>query len=267
MLGTALSQTLADLKPVALDKEDIDITDARSLSAKMIEVAPQVIINAAAYTNVDGAESNHDAAFAVNETGVKNIVRAARDLNAIVLHYSTDYVFPGDREEGYSEFDTPGPPVNAYGASKLAGEVALQTLHPRHYLLRTAWLYGPHGKNFVDTILRLAHERPRLQVVNDQEGSPTFTFDVAQATRTILEKQYTFGTYHVVNTGHTTWYKFAEAILTLAGIKTSLEPVTSSQYQLPAARPKYSMLKNIQGPRLRPWEAALDDYLKNYYTS
>ena len=153
MLGRQLSEIFADLKPTCWDKEDVNIADEAAVREKIIAKRPDIIINAAAYTDVDGAEDHRDEAFAINERGVGNVAKAAKDIGAILVHYSTDYVFPGSKEEGYAEDDLPGPAVNTYGESKLAGEMLLKEIAPEFYLLRTAWLYGVGGKNFVDAIL------------------------------------------------------------------------------------------------------------------
>lgn len=261
MLGHDLAQTFADTDLTAFDQADLDITDAGAVAAKVADLKPDFIINAAAYTAVDDAETNRDVAFAVNADGIKNVAAAAQAAGAKLVHYSTDYVFPGDNPDGYTEDSKPGPPVNIYGESKLAGEQALADSGARYYLLRTAWLYGHHGKNFVDTMLKLATEREELSVVNDQHGSPTYTKDLAQATRTILDGDYPPGIYHTVNSGITTWFEFAKKIFELASKDIKVSPVTSAEFPRPAKRPAYSILKNNRGPALRPWEEALADYL------
>lgn len=266
MLGQALSKVLADQQPTLWDKADIDITAAASTIEKIVTLGPTTIINTAAYTDVDGAETNRSGAFAVNETGVANIAAAAKTVGATVVHYSTDYIFPGTNEAGIHEADQPGPAVNVYGESKLAGELALQKSGVTFYILRTAWLYGPGGKNFVDTMLTLAQTKSTLSVINDQHGSPTFTYDVARATQAIL-KDYEPGIYHTVNSGQTTWYDFARKIFEIVGQSIQVTPVASTAFPRPAKRPQYSMLINETGPHLRPWETALDDYLKNYQSN
>lgn len=263
MLGSMLQHVLADLNPTCWDRDELDIVDADAVWKKISAEKPEVIINAAAYTDVNGAETNKELAWAVNAQSVRYIASIARELQAILVHYSTDYIFPGTKVEGYQEDDQPGPPVNAYGESKLAGENVLRAVAPRFYLLRTAWLYGPNGKNFVDTILKLSVEKPDLSVVNDQHGSPTFTKDVAQVTRKLVEEKYPLGTYHAVNEGMTTWYGFAKEIFRIKGIDTLVKPITSAEYSLPARRPRYSRLLNTKGPKLRSWQEALVDYLES----
>ena len=292
MLGRQLGEVFKDWDPVCWDKEEVDITDEKQVREKITALRQaqgkraqsglDVIINAAAYTDVDGAEVNREAAFAVNELGVRNLARVAKELGIRLVHYSTDYVFFGDKKDGYAEDDPPGPPVNVYGESKLAGERALAEIAPEFFLLRTAWLYGPScapasargyggrskatagkqgGKNFVDTMLRLAKEKDSLSVVDDQWGSPTFTKDVAVATREIITGEYQPGVYHTVNEGVVNWYEFARKIFELAGTDIAVKPITLAAYPRPAARPKYSVIKNTRGPKLRPWPEALKDYL------
>lgn len=264
MLGQALVQVFRDHSPLGWDRDDLDITNQAQTMEKIAAAAPEIIINAAAYTNVDQAETDQETAFRVNEGGVKNLAQAAKAVGATLVHYSTDYIFPGTKAAGCAEDEETGPPVNVYGESKLAGERALAASGAAYYLLRTAWLYGPGGKNFVDTMLALASQQSTLSVISDQHGSPTFTYDVAQATKEIVAT-YPPGIYHTVNTGQTTWYDFALKIFTLACVNVTVTPVTSAEFPRPAQRPRYSMLKNTRGPALRPWEDALDDYLKNYH--
>lgn len=266
MLGRALARVFNDQQPTVWDRDEIDITDAAMTLKKISNLRPTIIINAAAYTDVDGAEQDHTTAFAVNATGVANVAAGAVAVGAKLVQYSTDYVFPGDNPEGVNEDDQPGPAVNVYGESKLAGEQVLQKSGVEYYLLRTAWLYGPGGKNFVDTMVTLAKTKTEAKVVNDQHGSPTFTYDVARATREIIEN-YSPGIYHTVNSGTTTWYEFAKHIFELAGISIEVTPIPSVETHRPAVRPKYSMLINSRGPKLRPWEDALDDYLKNHHST
>lgn len=270
MLGNMLGKVFAVEKPTLWDRDELDITNLEQVRKKIGELKPEVIVNTAAYTDVDGAESDRELAFAVNETGVKNLAAVAKEIGAVLIHYSTDYVFPGDRHEGYSEHDMPGPAVNVYGKSKLAGERALQEITPKYYLIRTAWLYGPGGKNFVETMLKLGSSpstgsglQPALRVVDDQHGSPTFTKDVAQFSQQLLVRKHAPGIYHATNSGQATWYAFAQEIFRLANIDTKLEPVTSAEFLRPAKRPQYTILKNTKGPTLRPWQDALKEYIEN----
>jgi len=260
MLGTAMQEVFPEA--TTWDVEDIDITQEQATYGKITEFAPELVINTAAYTDVDGAEEEEQRlAFAVNEVGVRNIAQAARDVNATVVHFSTDYVFPGDKEAGYAEDDTPGPPVNVYGETKLAGERELDASGARYFLLRTAWLYGPNGKNFVETMLRLGAERDELNVIDDQHGSPTYTHDLAQLTKELVTGQYEPGVYHAVNSGDTTWCQFARSIFELANLEVQVNAITTAEYPLPAKRPQWSILQNTKGPAMRTWQEALADYI------
>ncbi len=267
MLGTALCRVFDDFDPICWDKEEIDITRIIDVRDKLNTLRGAlghdefVIMNAAAYTDVDGAESNREAAFAVNEKGVGNIAASAKAIGAKLVHYSTDYVFPGDTKEGYAEDHAPGPAVNVYGESKLAGERKLLESGAKYYLVRTAWLYGPNGKNFVDTMLGIAQTRKLVSVVNDQHGSPTFTKDVAEATRTLLDGEYMPGIYHAVNDGVSNWFEFAQKVFEYADANISVEPISSAEFVRPAKRPQYSVLLNTRGPKLRGWEEALKEYV------
>ena len=262
MLGSMLATVFSDMQPTLLDKEEIDITNAQSVRDVLMPLQPDVIINAAAYTNVDGAEEHKEDAFLVNETGVKNLGDIANMLGATLVHFSTDYVFPGTQTEGYSEADSPGPAVNVYGQSKLAGERALKESGCNFYLIRTAWLYGPNGKNFVDTMVELGKTKKHLSVVNDQFGSPTFTKDLSQFVRSLLEESEPFGIYHGVNTGSASWFEFAEMIFTIIpGMQVDVKPVSSAEFSRPAKRPQYSILKHTKGPEFRDWKEALREYL------
>lgn len=261
MLGTALCEVFKQ-EMEGWDKEELDITDKHEVEKKIGQLRPALIINAAAYTDVDGAEKNYEQALATNGHAVQNIVEAARRCGAILVHYSTDYVFSGEDKHGYSEDNIPGPPVNKYGESKLVGEHAVRESGLTYFLIRTAWLYGPNGKNFVDTILRLADEQSELKVVNDQYGSPTYTYDLAQVTQQLINKPYPFGVYHLVNQGVTNWAEFAQEAINLAGLPVKITPVSSTEFPRAAVRPTYSVLRNTRGPTLRPWQNALKDYIK-----
>ncbi len=269
MLGQALhAEFMAAGEVVAKDKDEIDIVDEGQVRSVVLNCQPDLVINAAAYTNVDGAEENQAAAFGVNEKGVANIARAVRDLGAIMIHFSTDYVFDGKKREGYEEDDPPGPAVNSYGASKLAGERVLKEINPKFYLIRTAWLYGRGGKNFVDTMVGMGqqqikadHQSTELRVVNDQWGSPTYTVDLAEATRKIAAGRRPLGIYHLVNEGVTTWYELAVRIFDILKQDVTVTPVSSTEYPRPAKRPTRSVLINKKGLKLQSWQNALANYL------
>ena len=287
MLGKALAGAFSDREPVRWDKEEVDITKEADVREKIAKLKPSVIINAAAYTDVDACETNREIAFAVNGYAVGYLAKAARDISATLVHYSTDYVFNGNCVEGYAENDEPQNPVNAYGESKYLGEKLLKDASGlQYYLIRTSWLFGFHGKNFVRTMLELGKKEEKLSVVSDQRGKPTYAEDLARATRELVGKPlvqphgrtglgrnsglepYPAGTYHLVNEPATTWYEFARAIFDAHAIlhpqfkKPEITPCGSSAFPRPAHRPTYSILQNTKFPLLRPWREALEEYLK-----
>ncbi len=264
MLGSMLGEVFAEHNPLLLDKEEIDITNEQSVREVLRDAKATTIINAAAYTNVDAAEENSEDAFLVNETGVQNLALVARELAGTLVHFSTDYVFPGTEKGGYTEADSPGPAVNVYGQSKLAGERALKESRCNFYLVRTAWLYGPYGRNFVDTMLSLAKDHKQLTVVEDQYGCPTYTRDLAEYVQTLIEGAYPFGIYHGVNEGSTSWFGFAQKIFEYTkNLAIDVKPVSSVEFPRPAKRPMYSILQNTKGPAMRPWQEALLEYIKS----
>jgi dTDP-4-dehydrorhamnose reductase len=252
---------------VGLDKEEIDIVSASECKKAIKEIKPDIVINTAAYTNVDGCETAKDECFAVNAEAVINIADACRDKNIRIVHFSTDYVFDGTAKQPYKE-DHQCNPINTYGASKMAGERYLRSLSENYVLIRTAWLYGVNGKNFVQTILEKVKTTKKLTVVDDQTGSPTYTKDLAAAVD-LLITQNAKGIFHITNRGNCSWYQFAVKILQEAGIHDiDVTPIRSDQLQRPATRPAYSVLsmqKFIQttGKTMQPWQLALQDYLKN----
>ncbi len=264
MLGSMLGEVFAEYKPLLLDREEIDITNEQSVRQVLRDANASVIVNAAAYTNVDAAEVDHkEEAFSVNETGVRNLAIVARELSATLVHFSTDYVFPGTNPEGYAESDSPGPAVNIYGNSKLAGERALKESGCNFYLIRTAWLYGPNGKNFVDTMIALGKKEKTLKVVHDQYGCPTYTKDLSNYAKTLIEKKYPFGIYHGTNSDSASWFQLAEKIFEYTqNLAVVVKPVPSTDFPRPAKRPAYSILKNTKGPQMRPWQEALAEYVR-----
>jgi dTDP-4-dehydrorhamnose reductase len=268
MLGSDLLLKLNVKNEVfGLDKEEIDIVSASECKKAIKEIEPDVVINAAAYTNVDGCETAKDECFAVNAEAVKNIAEVCRDKNIRIIHFSTDYVFDGAAKKPYKE-DHQCNPINTYGASKMAGERYLRSLSKNYILIRTAWLYGVNGKNFVQTILGKVKTTKKLTVVDDQEGSPTYTKDLAAAVDFLIE-QNAKGIFHITNRGSCSWYQFAVKILQEAGIHgVDITPIKSDQLQRPAKRPAYSVLsmqKFIQttGKTMQPWQLGLQDYLES----
>ncbi len=269
MLGHYLMVTFRDLKPVGVDKEELDITDEKMVEKFIFDLRPDLIINAAAYTDVDGCETNKDLAMKVNGYAVGYLARAAEKIGAVSVHYSTDYVFDGQKPDGYKENDEPANPINVYGESKFLGEKLLKENCQKYYLIRTSWLFGRHGKNFVDTILKFGKEKEELKVVNDQRGKPTYTVDLAKRTKELIDGQYSFGIYHITNEGATTWYdytlKIFEVFKSLHPEQelAKVSPCTSVEFPRPAKRPAWSILINTKVPPSQPWPKAVEEYLKN----
>lgn len=256
----------------ALSRERLDLARPETVRPALAEIRPDVVINCAAYNFVDKAETEPEAAFAVNAWGVRQLALACRDLGCVLMHFSTDYVFGLDesRRTPYAEKDAPGP-VSVYGLSKLAGEYVVRAHCPRHFVVRTCGLYGVHGSggkgtNFVETMLRVAGQGKTLRVVADQTLAPSYTVDVATAAAALVQTDQ-YGLYHVTNRGACSWYEFAGAIFDLAGVKANLVPTTSQAYGAAARRPAYSVLGNgvfdaLGLPPLRPWREALAAYLE-----
>ena len=258
MLGTALVKTFKYHDVYAFNKIQVDITNKKTVFDKVSKIKPSIVINSAAYTDVDGCEKNKRHAFNVNGNAVKIIAEVCKKNNASMLHISTDYVFDG-KKKAYKENDKINP-VNIYGKSKALGEKYLIGTLSNYYLIRTSWLFGKHGKNFVDTILKFAKEKKELKVVNDQFGRPTYTKDLAKKIKEVIEKK-PFGIYHITNNGTCTWFQFAKKIIEFAKLNTKIKPMTSKQLDRAAKRPKYSVLLNIKLSPLRHWQLALQDYL------
>ncbi len=244
----------------------LDITDLEATKRAIAQARPDVVINCAAYTNVDGAEADPDGAYRVNALGTWNLALACQEAGAAMLLVSTDYVFDGKKGTAYDEYDTPNP-QSVYGRSKYAGEQHLQQVLSRFYVVRTSWLYGHHGKNFVETILKAAAERPELKVVNDQWGCPTWTRDLAE-TLSRLIRTGRYGIYHATGQGECTWMDFARKIVELGGMKTPVLPQTTEELNRPAPRPRYSVMRNrglelSELPTLPHWEDSLQRYVRS----
>jgi len=246
-------------------RTDLDICNAQQTAELIAMHGPDCVINCAAYTNVDGCETDCDNAFAVNADGAKNLALACRQSGAKLMHISTDYVFDGAGQRPYVEDDATNP-LSVYGRSKLGGERSIQDILDNHIIIRTEWLYGRHGNHFVGRMLQLARERDELEVVNDQTGSPTLTADLALAIEVLLAVPAR-GIYHVTNAGSCSWYVFAQKIFAIAGSTIRVLPISSERLARPARRPAYSVLdcsKFIRqtGHALRPWEQALESYMQ-----
>jgi dTDP-4-dehydrorhamnose reductase len=252
---------------IGLDKDEIDIVSADECVKAIKEITPDIVINTAAYTNVDGCETAKEECFAVNAEAVKNIAQACRNKNIRIIHFSTDYVFDGTAKQPYKEDDKCNP-INAYGESKLAGERYLQSLAADYVLIRTSWLYGMKGENFVQTILEKAKTTPTLTVVDDQVGSPTYTKDLATAVDLLISQNHK-GIFHVTNRGSCSWYQFAVKILQESGLDNiEVIPIKCDKLPRPAMRPTYSVLSMQKfiattGKTMQPWQLALQDYLKS----
>ena len=267
MLGSdLLLRMMAAHDVTGKDVGDFDITVEDDCGCVIAECSPDVVINAAAYTNVDGCETDRERCFAVNAVGVKNIALACRGKGIRIVHFSTDYIFDGRKETPYVEEDEPAP-LNVYGASKLEGERFLQAFSDRWLLIRTAWLYGKNGKNFVKTILEKADAVKTLDVVDDQIGAPTYSWDLAAAVQLLVEGGHE-GLFHLTNRGRCSWHEFACKIMQYAGKNdVTVRPIPSADLARPAVRPAWSVLSSRKfseatGKTMRFWQIALQDYLE-----
>jgi len=265
-LGLELQKQLQNksLEYIPLDLPEFDITNLDMVIKKITKETPDLIINCAAYTDVDGCENNTDTAYKVNALGAKNLAISAEKVGAKLVHVSTDYIFNGLGEKPYNEYDS-SDPQTVYGQSKLLGEKFVQQFSSKFFIFRTAWLYG-EGNNFVRTMLRLAVENDELNVVNDQIGSPTSTVDLAKAIIDLMETEH-YGLYHATCEGKCSWYDFAKKIFEIKNIDIKVNPVSSDQFKRDAERPKYSVLDNyilklIDQNNFRHWEESLKEYLE-----
>lgn len=263
MLGRDLMEMYGD-EARGVYHDQMEITDPASVERVLKTLRPKVVINSVAYTDVDGCETNAERAFAVNGEGVRNLALVTREIGAKLVQVSTDYVFDGSKGVPWLE-DDPVNPLSVYGRSKLQGEENTR-LNPDHLIVRTQWLYGLHGRNFVETMLRLGGERDRLAVVDDQVGSPTWTVDLCLALRALIEQDRR-GTYHAANAGSCSWRGFAEAIFRESGMDTAVDPITTEQLGRPAPRPLYSVLdcsrlERDTGFAPEGWREALKSYLR-----
>ena len=250
--------------PVEWDLPEMDITNINRTIKDIRDVKPNIIFHFAAYTDVDGAEHNKSQAYAINTLGTWAVAIAAKEIKAKLLYLSTDYVFDGKKESGYLESDTPNP-INYYGLTKFLGEKQIIQHLKKYFIVRTSWLYGKNGKNFVATILQNAKEKNHLEVVSDQIGSPTYTRDLCAPLFNLVTSEH-YGIYHLTNTGVCSWYKFACTIIKESGLHNQVLPITSDKIKRPAKRPAYSVLENVNyahmfNDSLRSWEEALKNFL------
>lgn len=259
MLGQDLCPILEDagMFVIETDVHNLDILDGERVFQVLKEIHPDLVIHCAAYTNVDKAEEDLQGAEAINVTGTENVAEACGKLGITMVYISTDYVFDGTKKESYTTDDKPNP-LNNYGQTKYEGEEAVRSLCEKYYVARTSWLYGHHGKNFVETMLKLAEDGKEIKVVDDQIGCPTWTCELANGILKLLSKPY--GTYHVCGSGKTSWYGFAKEIFEQAGVDAKLSPCTTDEFPRPAKRPAHSVMDNQK--ICRNWQAALHDYLQ-----
>lgn len=277
-VGSELQTSLASLGNLtAWDRQDLDLSNADSIREKIRKLQPDVIVNAAAYTAVDKAETEPDLALQVNGVAPGIMAEEAKRLNAMLVHYSTDYVFDGTKSTPYTEMDAPNP-VNEYGRSKLAGEQAISAAASRFLIFRTSWVYDAHGRNFLNTIKRLGSERHELTIVNDQLGAPTWSREIARATARIIalylahpDQKQISGIYHLTAHGQTSWFGFAQAaakygLFDHLDNPPALRAIPSAEFPTPAQRPMYSVLSNAKlleqfGVQLPDWDVSLRECL------
>ena len=267
LLGHELSSILKDHSLILLSHSQLDISDSDQVNTQLDSSQPDVVINSAAYTQVDACETNYDLAFSSNATGPKNLAIKCKQLNIPLIHISTDYVFEGNEKKNtpLEENDKLGPKT-VYGKTKLEGEKLVMENCDKYFILRTAWLYG-EGKNFVKTMINLSKKNKELKVVNDQIGSPTYAKDLAKAIKEIVEKKSEkYGIYHVTNKGQVSWYEFAKKIFDIKKIEIKVNPCASEEYPRPAPRPHYSVLSDKKWIEsgftpMRNYEEALKEYL------
>jgi dTDP-4-dehydrorhamnose reductase len=254
-----------DCEILGWDIEEIDIQEEKNTVTKIESLRPNIVINIAAYTNVDGCESHDEKAFAINAEGMRHVALGALRCRAKVVYLSTDYIFDGKKREPYLEDDPPHP-LSVYGRSKLRGEQYIQEMVEDALIVRTQWLYGKYGNNFVASVLRQAREKKVLSIVNDQVGSPTYTIDLSRAISVLIQCDAR-GVFHVANSDLCTWFAFGQEILKLSGMEgVRIVPISSEELGRPATRPLYSVLnteklKRETGMTLRPWSEALKEYL------
>lgn len=275
-LGSDLVKILSqDYQMTGIDLPEIDILNEAAVFDTVQQAKPAVVIHPAAYTDVDGCESNRELAMTVNGKGTRNVARACKAAHARLIYYSTDYVFDGSKSTAYLETD-PTSPATIYGKSKLAGEKAIAGELNNYAIMRIAWLYGAHGNNFVKTMISLGKKQIQareasqafqpLKVVDDQHGNPTWTVDVVNQTRALIKSDQT-GIFHATSEGETTWYQFAKDIFQLCDLEVEIVPCTTEQFPRPASRPKMSALinarlKQLGSDKMRPYIDALEEFLK-----
>ncbi|WP_251860510.1 dTDP-4-dehydrorhamnose reductase [Clostridium sp. Marseille-Q2269] len=261
-----VSKNIINSKFQFMDVEDLDIVDQNQVDEALTKANPDVVINCAAFTNVDACESNEEVSFKVNSIGARNLAIVCEKIEAKLVQVSTDYVFSGIGVNPLKEYDETNP-YSVYGKTKLMGEDFVRNFCSKYFIVRTAWLYGYVGKNFVYTMMKLAKEKESLNVVNDQKGNPTNANDLAYHILKLIETNE-YGVYHCTGKGECTWYDFASEIIRLSGEKCIVNPCTSEEFKTAAKRPEYSSLDNMMlrctvGDEMRDWEKALNSFIKN----
>lgn len=260
-LGRSLVAELDRHVVTAVGHDRLDIARLNDVRCAISTLTPHLVINAAAYNDVDGAESNPLTSYQINALGPRNLALATAAAGVAILHVSTDYVFGGDTDQPYHEYSRPQP-LSTYGLGKLAGEVAVREHNPRHYIVRTAWLYHEIGKNFLNTMLSLSG-RPQLKIVDDQFGSPTYAPHLAHAIAQLIETQ-AYGIYHMAGLGGTTRFEMTQTLFSILGIRTEIIPASHREFPAAASRPDYSVLTTIQEPRLLlpPWQEGVSAFAR-----
>jgi dTDP-4-dehydrorhamnose reductase len=265
-IGSDLVTTLQNKHEVfGLNRNQLDVTDSYECVSVIKSIQPDVIIHCAAYTSVDLAETEKEKVFLVNAMGTRNIAIAAEKVQAKVCYISTDYVFDGRTDKPYQEKDQTNP-QSVYGISKLAGEEFIQTICSKFFIVRTSWVFGLHGNNFVKTMIKLASEKDSIKVVKDQVGCPTYTLDLSHFLSDLIETEK-YGIYHATNSGHCSWYEYAKAVFEESNIAVEVVPCSTSEFPRPAPRPSYSVLEHSSIRSngfidLRHWRIALQQYIK-----
>ncbi len=260
MLGQALISELKNHQIIAPSVDKVDIVNKKVVQKEINKNKPDVIINCAALTNVDQCEDHIEEAQLVNGEAVNYVAEACEKIGALLIQISTDYVFDGEKEEGYEEEDSKNP-INVYGHSKAIAEDFVQKICTRYYIARTAWLFGESKDNFVTKMIQLAEKGRPIRVVRDQRGCPTYTKDLARAIHQLILDEKPSGIYHITNSEPCTWYEFAAEIFLQKKLEVDLQPCTSEEFPRPAARPKNSVLLSTKFPPLRSWKEALKEYL------
>lgn len=267
MLGKDIAMAFSNHELILTDREELDITNSEKLNKKISELKPDIIINCAAYVDVERAEDDEEIANKINADGVLNLINACIKNACALTQISSEYVFDGENENGYDEKAITNP-INAYGRSKSLGEKLLQNNLDKFYLIRSSWLYGKNpqrgkerGLNFVETMLKLAQEKNELDLVSDQISKPTYTKDLSCAIKKLIEEKFDYGIYHLINEDLATPYEFAEEIFKIKNINIKLNKISSSQFHTKAKRPKNAILTNTKFPKLRSFKEALRDYL------